>query len=132
VTAVLASLTIAGAAAIGGATSASAHSTAPNHASGTRSLAAVLAADGSGFDHRWWDYDILDNAITAVLKAKPSSPVGVLADGTVPLTAFLPNDIAFARLAHDLTGKWYPSEQAVFAAVASLGIDTIEAVLLYH
>ena len=132
VTAVLASLTIAGAAAIGGATSASAHSKAPNHTAGTRSLAAVLAADGSGFDHRWWDYDILDNAITAVLNAKPNSPVGVLADGTVPLTAFLPNDLAFARLAHDLTGKWYPSEQAVFTAVASLGIDTVEAVLLYH
>jgi hypothetical protein len=132
VTAVLASLTLAGAAAVGGATSASAHSTAPAHALGTRSLASVLAADGSGFDHRWWDYDILDNAVAAVLRAKPASPVGVLADGTVPLTAFLPNDLAFARLAHDLTGRWYPSEQAVFGVVASLGIDTVEAVLLYH
>jgi hypothetical protein len=132
VTAILATLTLTGAATLAFATSASAHSSTQTGATGTRSLAAVLAADGSGFDHRWRDYDILDNAIHAVLKAKPGSPVGVLADGRVPLTAFLPNDLAFTRLAHDLTGKWYTSEQAVFADVASLGVNTIEAVLLYH
>ena len=30
---------------------------------GTRSLAALLAKDGSGFDKNWSDYDILDNAV---------------------------------------------------------------------
>jgi uncharacterized surface protein with fasciclin (FAS1) repeats len=92
----------------------------------------VLAKDGGGFDRNWNDFDIVDNAVTAVLTAKPGSAVGVLADGTVPLTAFLPTDRAFRNLASDLTGKQYTSEAAVFADVASLGIDTVEAVLLYH
>lgn len=126
---------LAGAAALASAPTASAHGAghgtdpAPT---GTRSLAAVLAQDGSGFDHDWSDFDIVDNAVTAVLTAKPGSAVGVLADGTVALTAFLPTDRAFRRLASDLTGKRYTSEAAVFADVASLGIDTVEAVLLYH
>jgi uncharacterized surface protein with fasciclin (FAS1) repeats len=51
----------------------------------------------------------------------------------VPLTAFLPNDRAFRRLAADLTGHWYRSESRVFNELASrLGVDTIESVLLYH
>ena len=126
----VAALGLAGAAALVSAPSASAHGgSAP---SGTRSLAAVLAKDGAGFDRNWNDYDIVDNAVTAVLGAKPGSAVGVLADGKVALTAFLPTDRAFRNLAADLTGKRYGSESAVFADVASLGIDTVEAVLLYH
>jgi uncharacterized surface protein with fasciclin (FAS1) repeats len=124
-------LGLAGAAVLVSAPSASAHGT-DESSTGTRSLAAVLAKDGAGFDHNWNDYDIVDNAVTAVLAAKPGSPVGVLADGTVPLTAFLPTDRAFRSLAADLTGRQYRSEPAVFADVASLGIDTVEAVLLYH
>lgn len=99
---------------------------------GTRSLATVLAADGHSFDRNWYDFDIVDAAVAAVLQAKPKSPVGVLADGTVPLTAFLPNDRAFQVLAADVTHRWYGSEGQVFAAVAGLGIDTVEQVLLYH
>ena len=103
------------------------------HSQGTRSLASVLAADGDTFDRNWSDYDVLTQAVGAVLAAKPNSPVGVLADGTVPLTAFLPNDRAFQLLAADLTGKWYRSESALFTALATgLGVDTIETVLLYH
>ena len=103
------------------------------HTLGTRSLATVLAADGDTFDRNWSDYDVLTQAVGAVLAAKPSSPVSVLADGTVPLTAFLPNDRAFQLLAADLTGKWYRSESALFTALATgLGVDTIETVLLYH
>ena len=104
-----------------------------SHPSGTRSLAELLAKDSSGFDTNWSDYDILDNAVGAVLKAKPNSPVAVLADGNVALTAFLPTDRAFRRLAHSLTGKWYRSEEKVFTKLAgALGVDTIENVLLYH
>lgn len=116
------------------APSAGATTASPHHgSSGTRSLAAVLAADGSGFDHNWNDFDILDNAVHAVLAAHPSSPVAVLADGNVRLTAFLPTDRAFRRLAHDLTGKWYQTESATFGALASAaGVSTIESVLLYH
>ena len=100
---------------------------------GTRSLATVLAADGPGFDRRPYDHDILDNAVTAVLAAKPTSPVAVLADGDTALTAFLPTDQAFRLLAADLTGHRYRSEARVFTVLATeLGVDTIESVLLYH
>ncbi|HEY4570511.1 MAG TPA: fasciclin domain-containing protein [Kribbella sp.] len=111
-------------------------STAPAAATrpvGTRSLASVLAADGDTFDRNWNDYDVLTQAVGAVLAAKPNSPVKVLADGKVPLTAFLPSDRAFQRLAKDLTGKRYTSERALFSALAGLlGVNTIESVLLYH
>ncbi|MFI5735830.1 fasciclin domain-containing protein [Kribbella sp. NPDC051587] len=100
---------------------------------GTRSLAAVLASDGDTFDRNWNDYDVLTQAVGAVLAAKPNSPVKVLADGNVALTAFLPTDRAFQLLAKDLTGKWYRSESQLFTGLAGLlGVDTIEAVLLYH
>ncbi|MGX6600935.1 fasciclin domain-containing protein [Micromonosporaceae bacterium Da 78-11] len=100
---------------------------------GTRSLAAVLTADKSGFDRNGRDFDILTAAVLAVLKAKPASPVGVLTDGTTALTAFIPTDTAFEKLVADLQGKRrLPSEQQAFTAVAGLGIDTVEAVLLYH
>jgi uncharacterized surface protein with fasciclin (FAS1) repeats len=131
ITTALAALGLAGTAALVSAPSASAHGW-DHSATGTRSLAAVLAKDGSGFDRNWNDFDIVDNAVTAVLTNKPGSAVGVLADGKVALTAFLPTDRAFRNLASDLTGKKYTSESAVFADVASLGIDTVEAVLLYH
>ncbi|WP_456844203.1 fasciclin domain-containing protein [Cellulomonas sp. P5_C6] len=68
-----------------------------------------------------------------MLAAKPSSPVAVLADGTVPLTAFLPTDRAFQYLAKDLTHRWYFTEEQVFTALAgAVGIDALEQVLLYH
>jgi hypothetical protein len=130
-TTAVAILGLAGTAALVSAPAASAHG-GSHPTTGTRSLAAVLAKDGTGFDRNWNDFDIVDNAVTAVLSAKPGSPVGVLADGTVALTAFLPTDRAFRNLATDVTGTRYRSESAVFAAVASLGIDTVEAVLLYH
>ncbi|SNT49398.1 Uncaracterized surface protein containing fasciclin (FAS1) repeats [Asanoa hainanensis] len=100
---------------------------------GTRSLAAVLTADTSGFDRNGGDYDILTAAVLAVLEAKPASAVGVLTDGSTALTAFIPNDRAFQTLVADLQhAKRLPSERASFTAVAGLGIDTVEAVLLYH
>ena len=68
-----------------------------------------------------------------MLGAKPKSPVGLLTDGTVPLTAFIPNDRAFQVLAYDLTKKWPSTEQKTFdALVGAVGVDAIEQVLLYH
>jgi uncharacterized surface protein with fasciclin (FAS1) repeats len=102
------------------------------HKLGKRSLATVLAAD-SGFDKNPRDFDILEAAVLAVLGAKPNSPVGVLADGKQRLTAFAPTDAAFRHLTADLTGKRIKSERKVFMTLAgAAGIDTIEAVLLYH
>ena len=111
---------------------ASAHSRSQD-ATGTRSLAAVLTADGNKFDRNWNDYDIVTEAVLAVLKAKPNSAVGVLADGTTPVTAFIPNDRAFRLLARDLTGRWPCGEKATFNTLAkAVGIDKLESVLLYH
>jgi uncharacterized surface protein with fasciclin (FAS1) repeats len=108
-------------------------STHPAQPTGTKSLAAVLTADGNQFDSNWNDYDIVTEAVLAVLAAKPNSAVGVLADGTTPLTAFIPNDRAFRLLAHDLTGRWPRGEKATFNTLAkTVGIDALESVLLYH
>lgn len=99
---------------------------------GNNSLAAVLTSDGNRFDRNWYDYDIVTEAVLTVLAAKPSSPVGVLADGNVALTAFIPNDRAFSRLVTDVTGSTPATEYKTFQVVKSLGVDTVEAVLLYH
>jgi uncharacterized surface protein with fasciclin (FAS1) repeats len=103
-------------------------------ATGEVSLAAVLTADGNGtFDNNWQDYDIVTQAVLAVVTAKPSSNVKLLTDGSVALTAFIPNDRAFRLLAHELTGKWYKTEKRVFdKLVSKLGVNAIEKVLLYH
>ncbi len=100
---------------------------------GERSLAAVLTSDGNQFDRNWYDYDIVTEAVLAVLAAKPNSAVKVLADGSVPLTAFIPNDRAFQVLVKDLTKKWVSTEKGVFEKlVAAVGVDAVESVLLYH
>ena len=98
---------------------------------GTNSLAAVLTAKNS-FDKNGKNFDIVTAAVLAVLKAKPDSSVKLLTDGNVALTAFIPTDSAFLTLVKALTGKAAASESAAFATVASLGIPTVESILLYH
>ena len=99
---------------------------------GTKSLAEVLTADDGGFDKNNKDFDIVTAAVLAVLEAKPESAVGVLADGTVALTAFVPNDKAFKILARQVTGKKIKTEKKAFKEISALGVDTVETVLLYH
>lgn len=121
----LAAAGLLGAAALAAAPSSSA-------ADGTTSLASVLKAGQAKFDKDYKDYDILTKAVETVLAAKPDSPVKVLTDGNTALTAFIPNDQAFINLASALSGKKVGSEAAAFKAVAGLGVDTVEQVLLYH
>jgi uncharacterized surface protein with fasciclin (FAS1) repeats len=111
---------------------AQASSAAAPSARGENSLAAVLTSGKVGFDKNHDDFDIVTAAVLAVLDAKPSSAVGVLADGSIKLTAFVPTDDAFRRLVRSISGKNLKNEKKVFNAVAGLGIDTVEAVLLYH
>lgn len=106
---------------------------AANAAPKERSLVKVLTSDGNHFDKNKGDFDIVTEAALAVVKAKPDSPVAVLADGSVKLTAFVPTDQAFRHLAKDLTGKELRSEKRIFnTLVRAAGVDTIEQVLLYH
>lgn len=105
---------------------------AAHAADGTTSLATVLTSGNQGFDMDTADYDVLTAAILAVLKAKPNSPVKVLTEGGTALTAFIPTDKAFMNLATALSGKKVTTESGAFAAVAGLGIPTVEQVLQYH
>ncbi len=123
---------VAAAAVATGAVAAAPAANASTPAPGTNSLAAVLLSDGDTFDTNSNDFDIVTQAALAVLGAKPNSPVKVLTDGTVPVTAFIPRDQAFRLFVYSTTGTWVTSEQGVFNAVASFGIDTVETVLLYH
>jgi hypothetical protein len=134
ITAVLAVAALGAGTAVAAAPAASAHG--KSSPTGTRSLAEVLGNDlvpGNGLDRNWRDFDIVREAADAVIATKgvDGTPVALLADGTVPLTAFIPDDRAFRVLVHDLTGRWL-SEKKVFATLAALPIDTVEAVLLYH
>ena len=94
-------------------------------------LAQILLSDSkkddaNGFDSNPNDFDIVTQALLLFpdLVKAASSPG--------KLTVFLPTDFAFRQLVRDLTGKTVFKESDVFAAVASLGADTVKAVLMYH
>lgn len=99
---------------------------------GTTSLATVLNVSAQAYDRNWNDFDILTAAINTVLAAKPNSAVKVLADGNTELTAFIPTDRAFRLLVLNMSGKVRSTEAGVAKDVVALGVDTVEAVLLYH
>jgi uncharacterized surface protein with fasciclin (FAS1) repeats len=98
----------------------------------SQTLADILLADSGkddadGFDRRSWDFDIVTQAVLLFpdLVEAASNP-------DAELTVFLPTDQAFRDLVKEITGERFRSEADVFAAVASLGTDTVKNVLLYH
>lgn len=118
---------------VAGALPAQAHEPAQAKAPKEGSLVSVLTSDGNKFDRNKNDFDIVTEAALAIVAAKPESPVALLADGSVRLTAFVPTDQAFRLLAKDLTGQTIHRERKLFNALVELaGVDTIEQVLLYH
>jgi uncharacterized surface protein with fasciclin (FAS1) repeats len=102
-----------------------------------KTIASVLD-DGSGFDTNWYDYDILDTAVNAVLANDSGSPLWAATKPETAFTVFAPNDRAFQVLVASLTGKWYWTESGVTnALIKALGgapaaFGTIENVVLYH
>lgn len=121
------------AAALGAVAVAPATASASGSASGPApTLAEILLSDAAkdnadGFDRRWHDYDIVTQAVLLF-----PDLVAAASDPNASLTAFLPNDQAFRKLVKDITGKNPRTEADTFAAVASLGTDTVKAVLVYH
>ena len=102
------------------------------HAANQRTIADVLLSDtardhADGFDQRWWDFDIVTQAV--LLFPDIAAAAG---DADANLTVFAPTDAAFRALVQDLTGQQLDAEADVFAAVAGLGTDTVRAVLTYH
>ena len=89
------------------------------------SLADILLSDGDEFDRNQNDFDIVTQAVLA-------TGLGPAAE-TMELTAFLPTDKAFRILVEDLYGLSIKNEEALFnAIVATLGVETVTDVLLYH
>lgn len=126
------SLLVSVAAAVGAVAIAPATVSADHHGASQPTLAEILLSDSAkdgadGFDRRWWDYDIVTEAVLLF-----PDLVDAASNPDAELTAFLPNDQAFRRLVKEITGEWVYAEADVFAAVASLGTDTVKNVLLYH
>lgn len=101
--------------------------------SGKATLAELVAASGGDFDTRWYDYDLLLNAVQA------AGLVDALNDPTVDWTLFAPNDLAFIRLARDLGYTGIDEEGSfnfIVDALTQLGggdpIPVLTDVLLYH
>ena len=98
------------------------------------SLGSILLADTSGPENQnanGDDYDILLAQVLRVLEAKPESPVGILLDPTVELTAFLPDDAAF--LATGLLPGRVRNEVALVSRLEdNVTVDEIEQLLLGH
>lgn len=98
----------------------------------TMPLTEVLNLSRAGFDDDLGDYDIFTYLFMEVWGAKPVSAVGVISDGYVSLTAFIPTDRAFRKLTTAITGKVLKNESVIANTVMSLGVDAVEQVLLYH
>lgn len=101
---------------------------------GTTSLASALNIDQPVFDSNWENYDIMVHLVNRVLAAKPDSDLVKLKDGTIPLTAFIPDDFAFRGLAAYRNGRGVilSSEARVFRFITKLSIATLEKILIYH
>jgi len=81
-------------------------------------LGEQILADADGkFDRRSWDYDIIGEIVKAILDSGIPTQLGASVDPNAELTVFLPNDRAFRRLAHDLTGEWVKKEADVIPAI---------------
>ena len=119
---------------LGVALAAAAFTAAPASPAGAApaTIADVVLSDSAndnaqGFDKNWHDYDIVTQAVLLF-----PDLVAAISDPSANLTVLAPNDQAFRLLASELTKKHFRTEADVFAAVASLGTDTVKTVLTYH
>ena len=107
----------------------------PGEATGRPAWPQVLAADGTKFDKKWGDFDILDARRHGRARRRSrTAPSASWPSGRTKLTAFLPTDRAFRDLATTLTGETArrPRRRRSTRSPTAAGIDVIETVLLYH
>jgi uncharacterized surface protein with fasciclin (FAS1) repeats len=98
----------------------------------TAPLTEVLNLPRASFDNNLGDFDVFTAVFMDVWGALPESTVSAISNGDTALTAFVPTDRAFRKLVKYLSGKMPSSEEAISAAIATLGAETLEKVLLYH
>lgn len=102
-------------------------SVAADASPGTIVEVAVGASGGGTPDGNASDYDILVQALIA------TGLTATLSDTSTQFTVFAPNDRAFLRLVHDLTGTAPADEAAALATVASAFTpEQLTNILLYH
>ena len=109
---------------------------APAMASEYPTLGEQILADADGkFDKNSRDYDIIGEVVLAIVTSGIDTQLGASLDPDVELTAFLPNDRAFQRLAYDLTGQWIRDEAQVIPALLDAvngDLALINAIVEYH
>ena len=99
-------------------------------------LADILLSDSAGddadgFDSNQDDFDIVTQALLATNGLNGLATAAGTAGADV--TVFLPTDKAFRITVEDLLGVSIKDESELFdAIVATLGVDTVSAVLQYH
>lgn len=110
---------------------------------GVLAIPAAAAEDDSTFvdfvaeqaEKRRGNFNIIGNVVLALAGSSDLDADDLAALGSAEITAFLPTDLAFRRLAADLQGKpwWMVREREVIPYLASqLGLPTIAEVVKYH
>ena len=86
-------------------------------------------------DAKWGQFNIIGNVVLALAGSGDLTGDDVAALSSAEITAFLPTDLGFRRLAADLQGKrwWQVKEGDVIPfLVDTLGLPTIAEVVKYH
>lgn len=98
-----------------------------------QTITQIVSQSGGEFDRRFFDYDILLNAVVTAGLAD------VLDDPSIDVTVFAPNDLAFIRTARDLGYQGFSEQGAwefLVTALTDLGggdpIPVLTEILLYH
>ena len=106
--------------------------TDPATGRGINAISTVIGVQDFAFDSDLSNFDIFTFLTLDVLGKRPNSRLWRMADGTVPMTAFIPTDRAFKKLVKALTGVNYNSERKIYNIARTLGTDKLNQILLYH
>lgn len=99
---------------------------------GSVSLDRAISSSGAAPYPSAGKLEIFKALKSRVLKAKPSSALSVLNEGTMPRTVFIPTDRAFVRLVQRITGEPKLSEGLALSYLSGLPLKRLESLLLRH